>query len=360
MDRGKKSSKLLANKNSKNHMDLQDIIRESALPFLPAKSLHRCTGVCREWKLQISTPFFAHNQSYSFRDVSGFFCQSPSGTLSFVSLNRMAYGVPDPSLKFLPEPVDIRCSSNGLLCCQGRTGYQAYYICNPVTQKWKKLPEPTANHGTDPAVVLVFEPSLLNFVAEYKLVVAFASDLDGFEFEIYSSTDGFWRISAEISFGKMKLLPRTGVHVNGVVYWSSSMGRIFSFDLSCERSTFIYNNGCSSLGAVNGKLHTACVQGSKLSVNELSNAYTNTMQMNSSTKTWQAKHAVTLNFPVPDLYPRSYDKETVLFLGGDMVVMRFEKKLISYNMKTKEFTEVFTEEDTYSRMVPYVNSLVEI
>ncbi|KAM1016990.1 hypothetical protein ACFX13_047346 [Malus domestica] len=63
------------------------------------------------------------------------------------SLKPNAYGVPDPSLKFLPEPVDIRASSNGFLCCLGRDGYKAYYICNPITRKWTKLPKPNADHG---------------------------------------------------------------------------------------------------------------------------------------------------------------------------------------------------------------------
>lgn len=359
MDRGKKSGKLIANRNSKIHMDLKDIIRENALPFLPAKSLRRCTSVCREWKLQISTPFFAHSQSNSFRDVSGFFSQSLSGLPSFISLDQMAYGVPDPSLKFLPEPVDIRCSSNGLLCCQGRTGYNAYYICNPVTQQWKKLPETNANHGPDPAVVLIFEPSLLNFVAEYKLVCAFPSDLDGYEFEIYSSAEGSWRISGEICFGKRKILPCTGVHANGVVYWQTgSYTGIIAFDLTSERSTLLYSHSPGSLGQVNGRLYSASIRGLKLSVAELSNAHTNTMQMYSKTKAWDVKHDVTLNNSV--LGGHAFDQGMVLFIGGDVVVFRSGKILVSYNMKTKEYAKSATEADYNTRMVPYVNSLVEI
>jgi hypothetical protein len=173
MDRGKRSNNIIANRNNKIYMDLKDIIREHTLPFLPAKSLFRFKTVCRDWKLQISTPFFAHNQSNCFHDVSGLFCQSRSNPPSFISLDPNSYGVPDPSLQFLPEPVDIKTSSNGLLCCQGHTGDKAYYICNPVTKQWKKLPKPNAYHGSDPSLVLMFEPSLLNFVAEYKLICAF-------------------------------------------------------------------------------------------------------------------------------------------------------------------------------------------
>ncbi|CAL5368910.1 unnamed protein product [Camellia sinensis] len=80
----------------------------------------RFQGVCRDWTLQISTPFFAHNQSLTFQAISGLFCQSSGGDPpSFISIDPQSCGVPDPSLKFLPEPIDIRASSNGLICCQG-------------------------------------------------------------------------------------------------------------------------------------------------------------------------------------------------------------------------------------------------
>lgn len=62
-------------------------------------------------------------------------------------------------------------------------------------------------------VVLVLDPSLINFVVEYKLVCDFASDLERYEFEIYSSVNGSWKVLAEI-----KLFPRTSVHVNSIIY----------------------------------------------------------------------------------------------------------------------------------------------
>ncbi|KAJ9172793.1 hypothetical protein P3X46_016001 [Hevea brasiliensis] len=355
MDRGKKPTTFFANRNNKIYMDLKDIIRENTLRYLPAKSLRRCTSVCREWKLYISTPFFAHSQSNSFHDLSGFYCQSHSSQPSFISLDPIAYGVPDPSLKFLPEPVDIRCSSNGLLCCQGRTGYKAYYICNPVIQQWKKLPKPDANHGCDPALVLVFEPSLLNFVADYKLICAFQSDLDGYEFDIYSSAEGSWRTSGEICFGNRQIVPSTGVHVDGIVYWQSR-STIVAFDLTSERSTLIYSYSSGSLGKVNGKLCSASIQGSKLTIAELSNPYTNTMQMHSKTRAWSVKN-VTLNDSV---FAGQTDQKSVLFIGGKIVVIRLGSTLISYDTRTNDIKQLATEVDYDPRMIPYVNSLVEV
>ncbi|CAL5375657.1 unnamed protein product [Camellia sinensis] len=148
-------------------------------------------------------------------------------------------------MKFLPEPIDIRASSNGLICCQGQTGDKPYYICNPVTRQLKKLPKTNADHGLDPAVVLVFEPSLLNFVADYKLVCAFPSvDFDNAtEFEIYSSTDGSWKISGETCFASKKLVPRSGIYVDGVVYWQAKHHGIVAFDLTKDRSQLIQIGG---------------------------------------------------------------------------------------------------------------------
>lgn len=376
MDRGKRSSNVITNRNNKIYMDLKDIIREQTLPFLPAKSLFRFKSVCRDWKLQISTPFFAHNQSNSFHEFSGFFCHSCSHPPKFFSLDPDAYGVPDPSLQFLPEPVEIKTSSNGLLCCQGQSGDKPYYICNPVTKQWKKLPKPNANHESDPALVLMFEPSLLNFVAEYKLICAFPSaDFDNAcEFEIYSSAEGSWRISGEIYFGARKLIANSGVHVNGIVYWLSETGGIVVFDLTMERSQRLYgHNGC--LGVMNGKLTSTTAYNQSLTVSVLSNPYTNTMAMNSRVKTWDTKLSINVNdrsdlrgISFTESQPQgysfpgslSYNKGAVLFASGDFIVFRCQRTVYSYDMKTQQVRRLSSEADDDIRVLGYVNSLVEI
>ncbi|XP_022741413.1 F-box protein At5g49610-like isoform X2 [Durio zibethinus] len=367
MDRGKKLTNFYGNKNCKIYMDLKDVIRENALPYLPAKSLFRCTGVCRDWKLQISTPLFAHNQTNSFRSTSGFFYQTQAGMPSFLSLDPMAYGVPDPSLSFLPEPVDIRTSCNGLLCCQGRSGYLAYYICNPVTKHWKKLPKPDADHGPDPAVVLVFEPSLLNFFADYKLVCAFPSELGGYEFEIYSSEKGSWRTSGEICFADRKLLPKTGVHVNGIVYWLSRQG-ITAFDLNSERSQLL-SSAPGALGMTNGKLCAVHVRGQGLVVNMLSNTHSNTMQMCSNARTWvEMRPENNLDIPLPaessnysGRHGHGHGHGGVVFVGGDVVLLQNGNIFCSYDMKKKASNYLGEINiDTNAAIVGYVNSLVEL
>ncbi|KAL5557266.1 hypothetical protein UlMin_039502 [Ulmus minor] len=369
MDQGRRGSQFFKNKNSKMYLDLKDVVRENALQFLPAKSLFRFRKVCKDWKLQISSPFFAHSQSINFRDVVGCFCQSGSNPPTFVSIDPETCGVPDPSLSFLPEPVDIRASSNGLLCCQGYTGCNAYYICNPVTKQWKRLPKPTAAHGTDPALVLIFEPSLLNFVAEYKLVCAFpCADFDeGYEFEIYDSKEGSWRISGEIYFGNKKLLPRSGVHANGIIYWQSADGGIFVFDLPMERSQLLYGDyECyghrwGTLGEMDGKLCLANRHHTTLTVSVLSNSHQNTMRMNSNVKTWESKHHI--NLSSLELFKEEkpgHKPSCVLFAGGNVLLFQAEKKLFSYDLKTNQSKCVLNGVDRDMRVFGYVNSLVEI
>ncbi|OAY23535.2 hypothetical protein MANES_18G080632v8 [Manihot esculenta] len=254
MDRRKKLCTSLESKNSNCHVDLKDIIRENALRYLPAKSLHRFSCVCRGWKNYISTSSFAHIQSNYFHQISGFSRRSRSSLFpSFISLDPMAYGVPDPSLRFLPEPVDVRCSSNGLLCCQAQgtaNGYKPYYICNPVNKQCKKLPKPDANHGSDPALVLVSEPALEKFVVEYRLICAFQSDTDGHEFDIYSSAEESWRTSPGTYFGNWQTLPDAGIYVNGCVYWRSSSNEnmVIAFDLTTESISPLFPFSCTLFG----------------------------------------------------------------------------------------------------------------
>ncbi|KAE9466945.1 hypothetical protein C3L33_01135, partial [Rhododendron williamsianum] len=360
MDRGKRPNKFVANRNNKMYMDLKDIIREHALPFLPAKSLFRVQGVCRDWKLQISTPFFAHNQSLSFQALSGLFCQVPGDPPSFISIEPKSCGVPDPSLKFLPEPVDIRASSNGLICCQGRTGVKAYYICNPVTKQWKKLPNSNANHGPDPAIVLVFEPSLLNFVADYKLVCAFPSnDFDNAtEFEIYSSAEGAWKVSGEICFASKKLVPRSGVCVDGVVYWQSKVHGIVAFDLTKDRSQLIQGYSTGALGMIHGKLCSTHANGRTITVSVLANVYSNTMQMQSNSRTWKEKARFIIDNSVSA--GSAYDQAVVLAVGCNVVLVQIGKTILAHNLNTKRTKAVWSAAESDIRCVSYVNSLVYI
>ncbi|XP_019154893.1 PREDICTED: F-box protein At5g03970-like [Ipomoea nil] len=363
MDLGKRPGNLHTASNSKIYMDLKDIIREQALPFLPAKSLFRFLAVCRDWKLQISAPFFHHNQSLCCRGISGLFCQTPGNAPVFIPIHPKSSGVPDPSLSFLPEPVVIRASSNGLLCCQGRDENGYYYLCNPVTKQWKKLPKPTACHGSEPALVLIFEPSLLNFVPEYKLICAFQSDDfdDATEFEIYTSNNNTWNISGELCFGAKKVAPRSGVHVNGVVFWTLASGGLLSFDLTKDRSqllqSYSYGSNCV-LGTFDGRLCKVSVNSHSVMVSILVNIYSNTMQIQSRSKMWDTPHPVILD---PDVLKLDAIGSKVVSISSDILVVKSGNKLYSYDFKSKETKALSQPAELNDTIcVPYVNSLVSL
>ncbi|XP_075475977.1 F-box protein At5g07610-like isoform X1 [Primulina tabacum] len=358
MDRGKRPGNFLGTWNSKLHLDLKGIIRENALPFLPAKSLVRFQCVCRDWKLQISTPFFAHNQSLSCHDVSGCIHQIPGGPPTFVSADPITCGVPDPLLRFLPEPVDIRSSSNGLLCCQGQAGDKPYYICNPVTQQWKKLPKPIADHGYQPAIVLIFEPSLLNFEADYKLVCAFPSaDFgDAIEFEVYSSKEGSWKVSGEICFAAVHIDPRSGVYADGVVYWKGKS--LLCFDVTKDRSQVRNSFMHGILGTIDGKLCVVSINSQTLTMNVLNNAYSNTMEMSSRTRMWKATEKVILDKGLLN----GSSNQSILFARSNLLLIRSGGELFSYDWRIKELKAM--GEASYHRTemicLPYVNSFASL
>ncbi|WCJ24879.1 F-box family protein [Euphorbia peplus] len=365
MNRAKKPNLSVAHRNDQIYMELKEIIREKALEYLPAKSLRRFTGVSKDWKLHISSPFFAHSQSNSFQDVSGFFFQTGASVPSFVSLDAAAYGIPDPSLTFLPDKVNIKSSSYGLLCCQGQTGTRPYYICNPATQQWKELPKPEAHHGLDPALVLIFEPSLLNFVVEFKIVCAFpskhvcgSSDLNICEFDIYSSSKKSWRRSYErVSLRDRKIIPNTGVHAGGIIHWKMTEGAILTFDLKKERgkhSDFGWDGYycCSDtyFGELNGRLCCARVHQPTLNIELLEYPEFNSIKF---------KEPVIFGDYLYSLYEDFCCMADVMYVGEKIVVIQFGNAVVLYNLETQDLKELCAAEKN-TRLIPYVNSLVEI
>ncbi|XP_019174031.1 PREDICTED: F-box protein At5g07610-like [Ipomoea nil] len=354
MDRGQN---LASTSNSED--DLNDIIREEVLDFLPAKSLFRFMAVCHLWKRHILTPTFHFNQSLRFTDTTGLFCQtSPETPPVFIPIHPTSAGVPDPSLSFLPEPVVIRASSNGLLCCQGQTEDGHLYLCSPAIKHWKKLPKPTACHGSEPALVVIFEPSRLTNVSEYKLICAFEfPDFgDAIGFEIYSSKTKSWRVSGDFCFGAKKATLRSGVHVNGVVYWPICRRGIVSFDLTKDRSELLDNvNTGSILGTYYGML---CKVVLRLYFTEVVVKVKVNIQSADRVKMWElVRHAV---FP-PDTYMHMDDDFVcrVVSIGREEVVIQHRNQLYSYDLQTEE-TKTLTKPDEpeYDICVPYVNNLV--
>ncbi|KAL3844703.1 hypothetical protein ACJIZ3_002106 [Penstemon smallii] len=222
-------------------VEIKDIVKENVLPRLPAKSLARFRCVSMEWDQKIKSPLLALHQCHFFRDLSGYFCQYDGWQNTFLTLNNDAYGVPSPSLTFLPHFFNLRSSSNGLLLCQGRDDNNSYYICNPATREWKQLPDPSYYHGKEPAIILAFEPSLLNMNADYQLICAVP--LHGEQivcFELYSSETKSWSSSNTIcvELGGVEFTGN-GFYMKGLAYWETTRKEVLAFDLKNENYEII-------------------------------------------------------------------------------------------------------------------------
>ncbi|PIA52591.1 hypothetical protein AQUCO_01000460v1 [Aquilegia coerulea] len=289
--------------------------------------------------------------------MSGFFNQSPSGKPSFISLDEAAYGVPDPSLSFLKVPVDIRSSTNGLLLCQGQTN-QLYYVCNPVNKEWTVLPKPSCQHGTDPAAVIVFEPSVLNFAADYKVICPFAStDFPGAtEFEIYSSEKKTWEVSREICFNQ-RVQSGSGIYMNKTIYWTIANG-ILAFDPINEHASAHSNYSTlnATLVEMYGRLCYANFKSSKFTVS-LVDLYQSTMPMNYKGHRTSSKLSIDVdaNFIGNITHPRVLPS-----IGGDVFVFLAGERLASYHAFTGEFKVLSTNMRLSGKCFPYVNSLVSV
>ncbi|XP_047312114.1 F-box protein At5g49610-like [Impatiens glandulifera] len=224
--------------------ELKDIVKFEVLPLLPAKLLLKFRSVSKDWDRWISSPFLAHQQSYLHRDLSGFFRQSGQDeddnptSITFIAFDDKSScsGIPKP-LEFLPESISLITSNHGLLLCRGN-GWEnegAYYVCNPLTKQYRELPKSNYLHCQESAI-LVFEPSVLNFAAEYQVVAAHSMmDQPFVLFEIYSSKDNTWRCSETICLELEENVEFVECfYMKGHVYWQTTSRSILAFDLKTE------------------------------------------------------------------------------------------------------------------------------
>ncbi|KAJ9147094.1 hypothetical protein P3X46_029296 [Hevea brasiliensis] len=335
--------------------DIGDVIKERALAFLPAKSLYRFKTVSKEWDQWINNPFFVHMQTTQFKEVSGLFCQPPGESPSFISLDPTAFGIPSEGLSFLPEPVDIRTTCNGLICCQGRGGDQAYYICNPVNKEWRMLPKPKLYHGPQTAIALAFEPAVFNFNANYELIcVVNLPDTSVLCFEIYSSRTDSWRISETVCFELNSVaLNGDGFYMKGYAYWETQCDAILAFDVKYETYGMFSLPPCreptGALTEIRGNLFYLMPR----KQDECSIEVYGDISMS-------LKHVIPLD-------PKALGNTDGLcralsFVNDDTFILDLEGKIIAYNA-TSHKVECLRNARNYegfAKYLPYVNSLVTV
>lgn len=152
-------------------------------------------------------------------------------------------------------------------------------------------------------------------------------------------------------------MPKSGLHVNGVVYWMTTSGSILAFDLTKERSQLLQNyDSRGILGEYSGKLCKMNVCGNSISLSILDNVHTNTMQMGSQTKMWAVKPKVVLDSKIVGNAAGDY---TALHVDSNMLVVRSLGKAFLYDFKSRA-TKCIPGEFHNSRCLPYVNSLVSL
>ncbi|XP_004287908.1 PREDICTED: uncharacterized protein LOC101305105 [Fragaria vesca subsp. vesca] len=355
-------------KKASENIDINDVTMEYVLPFLPAKTLCRFRSVGKQWDKWISTPFFIHKQAHSFRDISGFFSQLPGEKPSFVSLNRDAYGIPNPSLDFLPESITVRTTCNGLLCCESCDGENTYYICNPVNKQWTVLPknyEPESGtsvltkiyHGPESVLALAFETSVLEFAEHFQLVCAFSlPDQPVICFDIYSSRSRYWKRSkTECCEIDALHLTGHGLFLKGMVFWETLAGTILAFNLKEEQygilplpcrsgphgvMAVMYGELCYILPVLEDSVYTLKIYGD--------------MDM-------KLKHIIRL----ADGIFTNYDEElrALACVNDDVVIVLLGMKLIAYHVKAEKADIIQSYIGTsagYAGYLPYVNSLVQV
>lgn len=334
------------------HVEINDVVKEHVLPFLPAKSLARFRTVSKEWDQWIAGPFLALKQSYLFRNASGFFCQYSDSTPTFITFDPSAYGIPRPSLEFLPEPVEIRSSHNGLLLCQGLSGENAYYICNPANEEWRLLPRPDYYHGSEPAVVLSFEPSELNIAAHFEVVCAFPLiNVPMIEFEIYSSETRSWRCSAATCFELGGSTLKGGFCMNRMAYWETSSGAILAFDLENELCGIMpMPSGCTENGVLTQMHGELCyIQAFKRNGNVCDIHIYQGMDMSLNQSI--AIHLGRVEVP---------DFRALPSVNSDVVMILCGRELYSFHLRDQTVELVSMEGYFGRRYFPYVNSLVSL
>lgn len=204
---------------------LADIIRDHALPHLPAQSLRRFCAVSASWNSHITSPLFPHSNATTRRSISGVFFGS-----RFAPFDPLSDSIPDPTLSFLPSPAVVAASSHGLLYL---TSLSHRYICNPATTQWVALPPPPLAASTAAAVALVFDPHSFNFRADYDLVLAFQITAGIYGFYTFSSKDGKWWCSGEV-YETEEIIAGSGVSAGGVAWWRTSMQTAVGYNPSTD------------------------------------------------------------------------------------------------------------------------------
>lgn len=345
------SVKLPSHIKFREKMNIVDVLMDSVLHLLPAKVLARFKIVAKNWNLKISTPIFARDQTYYFKEVSGFFCQPENSLPKFVTLDHFAYGIPSSSLGFLPERVQVRSSCSGLLLCQGRD--EILYVCNPVIKEWKPVLPAQSYQGSKPAIVLAFEPSLNHLAIDYQLACATPQlHCPAIFIDIYSSKKDSWEYDVADYWGSKDVTVKAGgFFLNGKVYWELSSGEVLDFELHGKKfKTWLLPPNAVPHGVLTQMNSELCyIHAHKIN----RNSYMVDIYGGSG---MSLKRSITLDVELVGSF--NMGCRALACIKRDMIAVLIGNTMYSFELNTRKVEVISRNENTpTSSYIPYVNSL---
>lgn len=218
------------------------------LQRLPLKSIFRFKSVSKHWLSIISDPFFIHSYTHliniknnnpppwamlSSLEQTGLqeraLIRHPDSSFTAFSLQFLAPAVdsvqqPEASIKLL-------ASSNGLLllCALYNSQILHYYVCNPSTMRWVRLPKPPSQPKWVKDGFLVEQDSGHYLVARVPDLL-FRSRV--FNIELFSSESGEWRCLKVYCPRRIRFFVkrRQTVSYQGIIHWLVDYDTILAFD----------------------------------------------------------------------------------------------------------------------------------
>ncbi|KAJ7970617.1 F-box protein [Quillaja saponaria] len=340
----------------------EDILIEILLR-LPIKSLLKFKSVCKQWLSLISNPNFSNLRNPFHTSASGLFLRRKSFLLSpqfdFVDFNHNPIAAPSYApFKSLPSPSGIKIlqSCNGLLLCscfqQGNRPKTNYYIYNPTTKQYYVLPPFGSSNGGRRilfGVSLAFDPFKS---PHYKVVclqgLGTPGGGDNFQFEIYSSDTGTWRVSTSSFSASGNIQFYGGVYWNGSVHWVSTLGKSMYFKIDTDQAlelpmppipNFCHQRKFNYFGESRDHLHL-------IEIYNLQKLEFNVYEMEWDYSGWFVKYHVDLDHPRLSFELKGYMFSILCVVRGESdedsyLVIHVPGKVLRFTFQDKTFHNLY-------------------
>uniref|UniRef100_A0A1J3CS47 F-box protein n=1 Tax=Noccaea caerulescens TaxID=107243 RepID=A0A1J3CS47_NOCCA len=322
------------------------------LARLPVKSLFRFKSVCKAWHKLPSDRYFTalYNQvSVKEQMLVAEVSYSSESKSSLICVDNLR-GVSELSLDFVRDRVRIRASCNGLLCCSSIPEKGVYYVCNPSTREYRKLPRsrerPVTRFYPDG------EPTLVGLACDldrnkFYVVMAgyhrsFGQRPDGsFICFVFDSETNKWRkfVSEQEDCSFTHMSKNQVVFVNGKLHWLMS-GLCYILALDVERDAWrkICLPDEIRCGDGGGNRVYLLESDGFLSVVQISDRWMKIWKMRDyESEAWSVVDSISLRCIkglVPGIFP--------ICQTGDYLFLATHKQVLVYQRRSKLWKEMFS------------------